>query len=215
MRFHSSRNGSLNSIAMVAAKPTKDDKAHRVAGAILNLVTQQGISSLNPTRIARSANVSRPWIYKYIGGTREELMEFAAQHFGMIYSRLSSPFPDASVEEWIGDERDGLKASIDLVQEYPWILPAYYRYKGTSTAIGKVIEKIEKQYLQRKSVQIQKAVRGKGASSRIWAEVLLAFKFSLVHRWQFSDLRNLASEKDFLEKTTSAMRVLAELEVRR
>ena len=73
-------------------KDSKQEKLEKVAAACLSIVHAQGPRALTLSRVARSAGVSRAWIYKYIGGSHDELIECAAEYFGKIYSRLEKPF---------------------------------------------------------------------------------------------------------------------------
>ena len=192
-------------------KRLKDDKTRRVASATLNLLLQHGIRSLNPTRVARSANVSRAWIYKYIGGSKDSLMDFAADYYGKLYSRLDSPFSDENDMAWIANELEGIQNSLRLVEENEALIPLYYRYKGTNTAIARSIEKTESIYIKKKTDQLTKALGSKRNSSRLWCEFLVAFKLAIVHRWQVGGMSKLIREEDFLLKLRSLFRMLATL----
>ena len=174
--------------AHLQVQDLKSEKIKRVAGATLNIIWQGGIRSLNPTRVARSAKVSRPWIYKYIGGSKDALMENAVDYFGRLYARVDLRFDGNSVEHWMNEEMKVLDENFDLTEECPWILPLYYNFKGSQTAIGRGIEKIEKEYLRKKTDEVKKLIRVSEPTCRLIAELMLTYRLATVHRWQMGDL---------------------------
>jgi hypothetical protein len=181
-------------------KDLKSEKIKRVAGATLSIIWKGGIRSLNPTRVARSANVSRPWIYKYIGGSKDALMENAVDYFGRLYSRIDDTFAGSDINEWMNHEMKALQDNFDLTVESPWILPLYYNFKGSQTAIGRGIEKIEKEYLKKKTEEVKRLIAVSDPTCRLIAELMLTYRLATVHRWQMGDLPRLMSREDLASR---------------
>ena len=175
---------------------SKEEKTVRVAAATLNIILQNGLRAVTPSRVARSAEVSRPWIYKYIGGDAEDLVKCGVEYFGKVYSRIDENFADITPDAWIADEVKAFKLSLATHDQYPWIVPIYFRFKGSPTPIGKAIEKIESAYLVKKQKQLKKALNLTDKQARSWAEFTTSFKLSLTHRCQFGDLRKFMSHDE-------------------
>lgn len=194
-----------------AHQDEKIEKVKRVAAATLNIIWQNGIRYLSPTRVARSAKVSRPWIYKYIGGSKEALMASAVDYFGRLFSRIDQSTEAKGVEGWMNDEMRDLQKNFALSKECPWILPLYYHFKGSQNVIGRGIEKIEAEYLDRKAVQLRKVIGVSPATSRLVAELMATYKLATVHRWQTGELQKLMSQEELTQRLRLLLEFVANL----
>src|SRR5262245_46285759 len=88
----------------------KAGKMERVAATTLALLLEGGLADLTFSRLARRANVSRPWLYEYIGPDKDSLIAFAVDHFGKLYVRLDAR-PSAR------DPKDWLRQIVQLTDE--------------------------------------------------------------------------------------------------
>ena len=178
----------------------KSEKVKRVAAATLQIIWAGGIRSLNPTRVARAARVSRPWIYKYVGGSKDELMASAVDFFGRIYAQIDRQDPDMDGAAWMKQEMVDLQQNFRLVEECPWLLPLYYHFKGNPNSLGQGIDKIEAEYLRKKSQQIKRVVGTSDATSKLIAELVMTYRLATVHRWQTGNLKKLMSEDELSQR---------------
>jgi len=184
----------------LGAVDEKSQKVRRVAAATLNIIWQSGIRSLNPTRVARSAKVSRPWIYKYIGGSKEALMASSIDFFGRMYANIDRIQSDEDSDSWMKREMEDLKKNFRLAEECPFLLPVYYHFKGSKTTLGAGIDKVESEYLKRKAQQIKRIVGTSEASSKLIAELMMTYKLATVHRWQTGELKKIMSEEELSQR---------------
>ena len=91
--------------------------------------------------------MSRAWLYKYIGPKREALLRFTTVHFGNTLAKFQSRPRTSSKEHWIEDTVEGVFLLMQQSVAHPWVMPLYYRYLGTPTALGQCIADIERRYL--------------------------------------------------------------------
>ncbi len=160
----------------------KQQKLDRVAKSILSIVARFGFESLTPSRLARATGVSRPWVYKYIGGSKEELSSFAIDHFGKLFTQLDGATKPTSVEFFQDDEIKRTEKTLAFAIENPEIIQIYFRFKGTPTVMGKAIEKIEREYRKHKEFQIQETFKIGKTEAKVYTDILKSFKMSLCHQ---------------------------------
>lgn len=184
----------------------KQQKLDRVAKSILSIVVRFGFENLTPSRLARAASVSRPWVYKYIGGSKEELSTFAMDHFGNLFAQLDGSMKPASIEFFQDDEISRFENALTFAKENPEIIHLYYRFKGTPTIMGKAIEKIERKYRKAKEHQIQETFNISKTEAKVYTDVLKAFKMSLFH--QFVSANTSAySQKEYTNIVTEIFEI--------
>jgi AcrR family transcriptional regulator len=150
----------------------KQEKMEYVAEHVLKIILARGLNGLSYAQVAKSSGVSRAWLYKYVGESKEQLIGFAVVHFGKIFSDLDAQPSCSTREEFIQHALDGLKRIFDLSLRYPWILPLYFRYAGTRTVIGDTIRQIENLYFSKVEKEIERYMSPKKTSPRVLAEVL-------------------------------------------
>lgn len=153
-----------------------------VAEGIARMVMAHGIEGVTYAKVARAASVSRPWLYKYIGRDREDLVRFIASHFGAELAEFDYRPRTDTLEHWIDDSVTGVVQMLDKSRAAPWVLPLYFRYLGTQTSLGECIEGVEKLYLATVAGELQKAM-GLPAEHAAWAaELFHATRMGIVHR---------------------------------
>jgi AcrR family transcriptional regulator len=161
----------------------KQEKYHAFAEATLKLIFHRGEEAVSHTQVARAAGVSRAWVYKYVGREKSEIVEFAIDYFGKAFSGLETPFEKMSRRNW---REVLLKRTHDFLtrtHQNRWIIPLYYRYKGTDSVLGRRIDQIEEAYLKNLEQEL-KPVLGKSEQRRVQAitEVLTALRLGLAFR---------------------------------
>jgi AcrR family transcriptional regulator len=191
---------------------SKDKKYQAVAAASLELLALHGARGVSVSRIAKLAKVSRAWIYKYIGSGRDELLEYATECMGQFYAPLTKGFDGRSLEAWVNDEMLRLDQNLTALEAYPWIVPLYFRFKGTPTPVGRAIDKIEAQFLIKKVEQLKGALGTPAKNAELFAEWMLAFKWALAHRWSAGGLSKKYRRKDWDEELRSLFLVIGRWE---
>lgn len=177
----------------------KQKKLDRVAKSILSIVVRFGFENLSPSRLARAAQVSRPWVYKYIGGSKEALSGFAVDYFGKLLAQLDASPKPATPGFFRDDEISRLENALIYAELHPEIIQIYYRYKGTPTSLGRAIEKVENEYRQAKIFQIKETFKTTQAEAEIYTEILVSLKMGLCHKWISGDLKGKVTRENYLK----------------
>lgn len=165
----------------------KSDKIEAVAEWTLRIIDAHGIEGTSVARVGRAASVSRPWMYKYIGRGKEALIETAARRFGRLIAGLDRRPRVDSRENWVHDTMANTRSLFLNTRERPWLLRIYYRYKGTRTVLGQVIEDLESRYLEAHTQEIALVWSMPAAEARILAESLMAARLGMAHRYQYRE----------------------------
>lgn len=174
----------------------KQKKLDRVAKSILSIIVRFGVENLTPSRLARAAQVSRPWVYKYIGGSKDTLSSFAVEYFGKLLAQIDSAAKPPVASFFKSDEMKRLHNALLFAEEHPEVIQIFYRYKGTPTSLGKAIEKVENQYRAAKIFQIKETFKVSHEDAEIYTEILSSLKMSLCHKWISGDLKNKRITRD-------------------
>ena len=162
----------------------KAEKIECVAEWTLRIIDVHGLESLSFARVARAARVSRPWLYKYIGRSKDELVEVAARRYGNLVAGADRRPSLGSREEWIHDTMSNTQRLFVHTRERPWMLRIYYQYKGTNTTLGHVILDLETRYLDTHTREISHVWDMPEDEARIFAESLMAARLGMAHRYQ-------------------------------
>jgi len=160
----------------------KTGKMEGVAGQIARLILHHGVDAVTHARVARGSGVSRPWLYKYVGRERAELLEFMARHFGLRLAELDQRPSTASRARFIEDTVEGLCTMARLAAAAPWVLPLYYRYVGSEGRLGECVAEIEARYLALSERELVAAKVVEPARARLVAELIHAARLGIVHR---------------------------------
>lgn len=162
-------------------KNQKSEKMTLVAQRILFLCERSGIDSITVSRVARMAEVSRPWLYKYVGQKREDLISFAFDHYGSEFALLNSRPNPRNFEEWVDSLKSGFVHLLQMGRKNPWTLPLYFRFKGQNGLIGERIRKIEVQFIEKASEEMINALGLPKPQALEKARLINSVRLSLVH----------------------------------
>jgi len=167
------------------------DKAEKMAGAaecVGKILIQHGLSGVTHARVARSGNVSRAWLYKYVGSSREDLVRFATEHFANLLAEFDQRPRTHSRDAWVEDTVDGMRVLLAHASEHPWLLPLYFRYQGSETVLGSTIADMERMYIATTAAEMKEALALDQPTACWAAELLLAFRMAFAYRHQLTGL---------------------------
>ena len=181
----------------------------RVAECTLKIIHQHGLDGLTHSRLARASGVSRPWLYAYIGKTKDSLISLAVQHFGHVYAQIDLPPVGFDAKSWVNGQVEGLRNALNQVTSYPWLMPLYFRYRSTETPLGQAIMETEKQYIKKQVTELQNSLKLDVRTARAVAELCTAFKLGLAYRWGATTLRNDITQEHVLILAKSWLRKAA------
>lgn len=161
---------------------SKIEKFDQVAKAIIHLVDLHGLEAITHARVHQVSKVSRPWLYKYIGKEKKDLLAYAVNTLGRQWARLDTPWNAKDAKEFQARLIDSTLFAIDFIKKNPMMIGPYFRFKGTPTAIGKTIEHIEDQFLAHYTKEFTKHYGLGKAEARIRAMTVLSTRLSLAFR---------------------------------
>lgn len=177
---------------------TKELKIKKVSEVVFSILVNSGITGLTHARVARLSGVSRSWIYKYIGSQKNDLMKFAIQCLGEQLTNQDVQDQIDSKEDYIQSILRGMERMFENTSKYPYFIPVYFRFKGTSTAPGEAVQKVENQYIERQSKILKKVFQISLAEAKISAILMTSFRMSLAHTWQFGSIKNQITTDDLI-----------------
>lgn len=161
----------------------KEEKFVRVAESALKIIWKEGIDAISHTKVARLAGVSRPWLYKYVGNSRNDVLIYAVDYFGTALSELDQQSMVKDHREWLESNVNGFRALLKDAVAFPWVLPIYFRYKGTPTVIGERIETVENAYLKSFVKKVEALFDLDHETALSYSEIIMTLKLSLAQRW--------------------------------
>lgn len=181
------------------AVESKAEKFEQVSLALFQLLATQPLVKITHAKVARKANVSRAWIYKYIGSDKDALITFAIEHLGKKLTERDL----ADVIESKGDLIAATIAGVDRMFEntstYPWFIPVYFKYKGTSSSPAQAIRDIEQAYVKRQATLMKRVFKSYNQKqAEAAAEVLTTLRMGLAFNWQMGELKSRGSREEIL-----------------
>ena len=159
----------------------KVEKMKQVAQKTLFLCERNGLDAVTISRVSQLSKVSRPWIYKYIGGTKDKLLAFAFDHFGNEFAMLDSRPSPKNSPEWLTTINAGFDHLLEIGKKNPWALPLYFRYKGHEGIIGSKVRDIEAKFIDKSATEMQKSLGLSKSAAQKQARLLNSIRLALAH----------------------------------
>jgi hypothetical protein len=190
------------------SKDSKEIKQRAVSKAVLEIVEMQGLSGITHSKVSRRSKVSRAWIYEYIGKEKVDLAKFAAQIFGEQFARVGGDLPKNASE--IRRQLDeGIHFLFDCAVEDPVIIRLYFRFRGASNALGEIIERYERIWLESAVKKLEDFAKLPREQCLRLADLMLALRLGSCHRIITSENPEVARRA--VEKTFGEFHALVEV----
>ena len=146
----------------------KDAKYYRVYHECLKLIHEEGLKAVTHSSVARKAQVSRPWIYKYMGDSKEELIKNAVKFFGTEFTKFSlRKIEVTGPKAMLRALWEGTWNNLDFACEYPFIISLYVRFAGTDNILGQTIDEIETLYFRRLKSKFQQVLKNEQLAEEV------------------------------------------------
>ena len=159
----------------------KSAKYDAVAHAALNIAHIQGVPAITHAATSRHAKVSRAWLYKYVGGSREDLVRHAANHLGQMFTDHGPALTHLDREGWYVEIRARFMRLVELSERYPNVPRVYFRYRGTQGILGVLLERVAEASRLREKQELVSIFGLEPDTSEKISEVLSALRMSLAH----------------------------------
>jgi hypothetical protein len=187
----------------------KEVNFETVAEKTLRIAWLRGLESVNHSEVSRAAGVSRAWLYKYVGRSSEDVIKFAADYWGKVFSRLDTPPCLGTREEWLEQTVSSFEFLLDFAQAKPWALDIFFRYRGTATPIGEQIETVEAKYLDKTQREIQHCLKIPLDRARLDARILVGARLGIITYLQKSPRKESNDRKRILWLMKATLEALA------
>jgi AcrR family transcriptional regulator len=172
--------GRADDLGLVA-DDGKEAKFHAVAGAVVDVLLHGRVQDLTVSRVARRANVSRPWVYKYLGSDPDDLARFSARLFGSQFAELArSPRADTP-ERWAEEVAAATRRGFADVRRAPWVVQLYFRFRQHPGAVGDEIRTVEDQHRRGFVDGMPRPLRTRAADE--FADVFTAARLGVYYHW--------------------------------
>ncbi len=182
---------------------TKSQKYFAVSHAILEIIENDGLNDLTHSRVARQSNVSRAWIYEYMGKEKANLIEIASETFSNYFTNSSIATEINTFEDLKNHLIESQEIAFKKILDDSIIIRLYFRYRGTPTAIGTSIKKYESHWLDNMSANIMSCMNCDQKKAKTLALTLLTLRLGFYHRVATSEnpAQEHALSKEALEMT--------------
>lgn len=171
----------------VTGKLTKEAKYLVVSVAILEVIEKDGLLGVTHSKVARKSGVSRAWIYEYIGRDKDVLIECAADMFGNYFSRANLSKTPKDPDELMARLKEGVDFLFASIEQSPSLIQLFFRFRGTTNPLGKVIHKYETHWLEWAQRTLSTVFKIPKARALQMAEVMFTLRLGLVHRFATSN----------------------------
>lgn len=183
-------------------KSNKNEKFDVVCKALFSLLEQHGPFKVTHSLVSKKANVSRAWLYKYIGSNKEDLIRFAIDHFAAMLIQNDMNQDIRTKDDLLQIICHGINRTFDHTQTYPWFIPVYFKYRGTPTAPGRSIADAEQAYVKRQARHFESIFSYPKKNALMTSEILTALRMGLAFSWQKGDLKQKASQTEVMASIT-------------
>lgn len=173
----------------------KEAKFQIVAQSVLSLLASHGISSVSHSRVSRMAKVSRPWIYKYVGKSKKDLIQFAVKSFAEGLTALGGAPPMKDPEKILNHFFQNTWLIFEFAQKHPEVIQLYYRFMGSMNPIGEKISEFESEAMNRQATAIASGFGISKAEALLVAEMMITFRMGVCFRFAHAKLTQRADRK--------------------
>ena len=173
----------------MSAPGTKPARFSAVAGAVCSILLQRGTSDVRVTSVARSAGVSRAWIYKQFGTDISSLLDFAIREVAGNFAAMEHPRDSSSVAAWRASIEAAVHKSLEDVLGAPWALRIYFRYRDSPDAVGEAMRVIENRYIDGFLDDLPEPLRRNRRAARSFAVLFTNSRMNLLRSWSQDRVR--------------------------
>ncbi|MBL7714214.1 MAG: hypothetical protein JNL01_02025 [Bdellovibrionales bacterium] len=173
----------------------KEAKFQSVAQSVLSSLATHGLGSISHSRISRLAKVSRPWIYKYVGKTKKDLIQFAVKSFGEGLVAIGGTPPQKDPEKLLEHFFANTWLIFEYAQKHPEVIQLYYRFMGTLNPIGEKIAEFEAQAMNAQAQAISTSFGISKAEALLVSEMMITFRMGICFRFAHAKLSSRADRK--------------------
>lgn len=158
----------------------KEARMHRIAWAVAHTLLRSGPDQVRIADVARRAGVSRPWIYKYVGGDRAALVAFATRLYGQAFV---APFDGEGAGELRAALAAGTAQGLRDTLAAPWCVLVFVRYRHARSPLGEQVRAMRQAETEALVARLPEALRGDPSKALAFAASFNSARLGLYHDW--------------------------------
>jgi AcrR family transcriptional regulator len=152
---------------------SKDIKYQKIIEVCFILIAEYGADRITISQVSKKSNISRGWIYKYIGNNIEEVLRFSLNEYAKDFSNESSIKVYEDENELFSYISEYSLMMIDKIKKKPSILKLYFSEHDSDNLIGVIIREVEDRSISTLCSSIQKCFNLDEGTSRSRAEKII------------------------------------------
>lgn len=159
---------------------SKEIKYRAVYSAVLELLnSRQGLAGVNHSTLARMSRVSRPWIYKYVGKTKEDVIKRTTEHYiDELFRHRKLPVIN-ELKELRHFIREDSLSFLQQAQNHPHLIPLIFIYFESTGPIGQIVRESFRQYSKRLGKDIQRFLEISKSDADLISELISMTRIGL------------------------------------
>lgn len=163
----------------------KEAKLDRVAFAVIKTLTESPHRKLNVSVLAKRANVSRAWIYKYMGRTPTEIALTSIDALAPMITETGTPRRRLlSPRKWLRNLLRSFNRTLIEATEFPELYRFYFQSLLTKNPFRERIQFHEAAYFETTVLpQIREAFGFAPSEARAFGEMIFSMRMGLVLHW--------------------------------
>ena len=171
----------------------------------LSFIASKGIDRVTVSTIARLSKVSRTWIYKYIGSSKDSLIRNATLHIGKLFAEVESRPEINTREELLQSLAWGNRQYVHNLKRYPWIPKIFFHYSHSKNLVGTAVQEVLSTYYKILAEEIEAGLGIPKKEARRRAEMYTAMKMGAGYWWSGTELPAEQKKESFLIQKLDAM----------
>ncbi len=160
-----------------SSKEKKFDDVFEAVLAILN--SHAGLAGVNHSALSRISGVSRPWIYKYIGKSKEELIKKTSEHYIKELFRHRRSHTSGSTEELKNLIREDTLHFLQQAQLHPRLIPLIFVYFESLGPIGSIVRETFNYHSGKLAKEIERTLKISKSDAELLAELFSVLRLGL------------------------------------
>jgi len=179
----------------------KPENFERVMSTTLSLIANRGTENVTISGVARLSKVSRAWIYKYVGSSKEQLIREATLYIGTTVSELVDRPTAHNLEELTASLHWGNERFVENLKRYPWLPILFFRFAHSKNPIGAAIREVQSNYVQLVATELMLALPLQKPEAIQFASLYTSMRMGAAYWWT-SERNKLGDSPDtfFLQK---------------
>jgi AcrR family transcriptional regulator len=173
------------------ARESKDERFERVTRVVFSELLRGGPDALQYANLARTAGVSRAWLYLYFGANKDALLSYTARMLGGAFTAFDVPSGPPTADGLRATVADGTRKALADIASTPGTMLLYFRYRNEPDPLGAEIRELERRYIDQFVAITPRHIPPDEA--RRFAELQMSMRTGLYYRWVDPDFRNTHS----------------------